>query len=171
MSRAHHHNGISYAPLVIAEEGKTMKKSTGKYAYSLKTERVREKDFPYAGEQITSTSELLQFVHRLQDSDVEKFLVLYLDAQNQLICIQVIAGTVNQAVVYPREVFKHALLGGASAMILVHNHPSGHPKPSEADIRLTKTLQEGSKIFDILVHDHLIVAGERFFSFREEGLM
>lgn len=148
-----------------------MKASKEKYAYSLKTERVRETDFPYHGEQITSTNELLQFVHRLQDSDIEKFLILYLDAQNQLICIQVILGTVNQAVVYPREVFKHALLGGACAMILVHNHPSGHPKPSDADIRLTKSIQEGAKIFDLLVHDHLIVAGDRFFSFREEGLM
>lgn len=148
-----------------------MKTSTEKYAYSLKTERVRETDFPYHGEQITSTKELLQFVHRLQDSDVEKFLILYLDAQNQLICVQVVLGTINQAVVYPREVFKHSLLSGSSAMILVHNHPSGQPKPSDADIRLTKTIQEGAKIFDILVHDHLIVAGERFFSFREEGLM
>jgi DNA repair protein RadC len=142
-----------------------------KYAYRLETKRVRERDFPYHGEQITNTKELLQFVHRLQDSDIEKFLILYLDAQNQLICVQVILGTVNQAVVYPREVFKHALLGGASAMILVHNHPSGQPKPSDADIRLTKTIQDGSKIFDLLVHDHLIVAGERFFSFREEGIM
>jgi DNA repair protein RadC len=148
-----------------------MKASTKKYAYSLKTQRVKETDFPYHGEQITSTKELLQFVHRLQDADIEKMIILYLDAQNQLICIQVINGTVNQAVVYPREVFKHALLSGASAVILVHNHPSGHSKPSDADIRLTKTLQECAKLFEILVHDHLIVAGERFFSFREEGLM
>jgi DNA repair protein RadC len=148
-----------------------MKASTKKYAYSLKTQRVKETDFPYHGEQITSTKELLQFVHRLQDADIEKMIILYLDAQNQLICIQVINGTVNQAVVYPREVFKHALLSGASAVILVHNHPSGHPKPSDADIRLTKSIQESAKLFEILVHDHLIVAGERFFSFREEGLM
>ena len=148
-----------------------MKASAEKYAYSLKTERIRETDFPYHGEQVTSTSELLNFVRRLQDSDIEKFLILYLDAQNKLIYVQVILGTVNQAVVYPREVFKHALLGGACAMILVHNHPSGHPKPSDADIRLTKMIQECAKLFDILVHDHLIVAMERFFSFREEGLL
>jgi len=142
-----------------------------RYAYRLETKRIRERDFPYHGEQITCTKELVQFVQRLQDSDIEKFMILYLDAQNKLICVQVIQGTVNQAVVYPREVFKHALLGGACAMILVHNHPSGHPKPSDADIRLTRTLQEGSKIFDLLLHDHLIIAGERFFSFREEGIM
>jgi DNA repair protein RadC len=155
----------------IQEERKAMKKSAGKYAYSLKTERVKEKDFPYAGEQISSTSELLNFVHKLQDSDIEKFLILHLDAQNQLVCVQIMQGTVNQAIVYPREVFKHALLSSACAVILVHNHPSGHSKPSDADIRLTKTIQEGAKLFDILVHDHLIIGGERFFSFREEGMM
>ncbi|MEI8172716.1 MAG: JAB domain-containing protein [Deltaproteobacteria bacterium] len=142
-----------------------------KYAYSLKTERVKEKDFPYAGEQLTCTAELVNFVHRLQDSDIEKFIILYLDAQNQLVCVQIMQGSVNQAAVYPREAFKHALLSGACAVILVHNHPSGHAKPSDADIRLTKTIQEGARIFDLLVHDHLIVAGERFFSFREEGMM
>ena len=148
-----------------------MKKSTGKYAYSLKTERVREKDFPYHGEQLTCTAELVNFVHRLKDSDVEKMLVIYLDAQNKLCGLFPIMGTVNQAVVYPREVVKHALLSGACALILCHNHPSGATRPSDADIRLTKTIQEGAKLFDILVHDHLIIAGERFFSFREEGLM
>ena len=147
------------------------KEKTMKYAYRIKTHRVREEDFPYHGQQITSTSELLAFVQRLKESDIEKFLILYLDAQNQVVCVQLMQGTVNMAMIYPREIFKHALLGGACAMILVHNHPSGHPKPSDADIRLTKTIQEGAKIFDLLVHDHLIVAGERFFSFREEGLL
>ncbi len=99
-----------------------MEASTEKYAYSLKTERIKETDFPYHGEQVTATRELLHFVHRLQDSDIEKFLILYLDAQNKLVGVQVIPGTVNQAVVYPREVFKHALLsGGTCAIILVHN--------------------------------------------------
>jgi len=141
------------------------------YAYSLKTKRVKEKDFPYSGEQLTCTADLVTFVHRLNDSDVERMLVLYLDAQNQLCGLYPVTGTVNQAVVYPREVLKHTLLSGASAMILVHNHPSGVTKPSDADIRLTKTIQEASKLIDVQVHDHLIVGENRFFSFREEGLM
>lgn len=142
-----------------------------KYAYSLKTERVKEKDFPYSGEQLTCTADLVSFVQRLRDSDVEKMLVLYLDAQNQLCGVYPTTGTVNQAVVYPREVLKHTILSGASAMILVHNHPSGVTRPSDADIRLTKTIQEASRLIDVQVHDHLIVGENRFFSFREEGLM
>lgn len=142
-----------------------------KYAYSLKTLRVKEKDFPYSGEQLTCTAELVKFVQRMKESDVEKMIVILLDAQNQLCGIYPTAGTVNQAVVYPREVLKHSLLSGACALILVHNHPSGATRPSEADIRLTKTIQEATKLIDVQIHDHLIVGENRFFSFREEGLM
>jgi len=142
------------------------------YAYSIKTSRVKETDFPYDGRQLSCTAELLHFARSLEDSDIEKMLTLYLDAQNQLICIQVVKGTVNQAVVYPREIIRHALLVGSSAIILIHNHPSGITKPSDADIRLTRAIKEIATALDILVHDHIIIGSEdRFFSFREEGLM
>ena len=141
------------------------------FAYSVKTSRVREPDFPYHGQAISCTSELLDFARNLQDSDIEKMLTLYMDAQNKVICIQIMSGTVNQAVVYPREVIRHALLAGSSAIIMVHNHPSGEVRPSEADIRLTKHIQEAAKYLDVLVHDHIIIGDNKFFSFREEGLM
>ena len=144
---------------------------TMKYAYSLKTHRVKEDDFPYHGQSIRGTSELIEFARSLQDADVEKFLVLYQDAQNHVICIRVWGGTVNQCIIYPREVFRHALLAGASAVILIHNHPSGETTPSDSDIRLTRTITEAGKVFDIMIHDHTIIAGNRFFSFREEGLL
>ena len=143
-----------------------------KYAYSIKTSRVKEPDFPYDGRSLTCTSDLLNFAKDLQDSDIEKMLTLYLDAQNQLLCIQVMNGTVNQAVVYPREIIRHALLVGSCAIILMHNHPSGQVRPSDADIRLTKTIQETAKFLELLVHDHIIIGSEgRFFSFREEGML
>jgi DNA repair protein RadC len=143
-----------------------------RYAYSIKTSRVKEPDFPYSGQQLTCTTDLLNFARSLQDSDIEKMLTLYLDAQNQVMGIQITSGTVNQAIVYPREILRHALLIGSSSIILIHNHPSGHAKPSDADIRLTKTISEISKMLDILVHEHIIIGTEgRFFSFREEGLM
>ncbi|MDQ5987896.1 MAG: hypothetical protein CSYNP_03644 [Syntrophus sp. SKADARSKE-3] len=142
------------------------------YAYSIKTSRVKEPDFPYEGRSISCTSELLDFARSLRDSDIEKMLALYLDAQNRIICIQIATGTVNQAVVYPREIIRHALLAGSSAIILMHNHPSGYTRPSDADIRLTKTIREAAQFLDIVVHDHIIIGSEnRFFSFREEGLM
>ncbi|HEX7534107.1 MAG TPA: DNA repair protein RadC [Syntrophales bacterium] len=130
-------------------------------------EKAREKP------QITCTSELIDYCKTymggLKD---ERFCVIYLDAQNRLADIETIQeGIVNQAVVYPRKVLENALKQKASAVILVHNHPSGYVKPSDADIRLTKSIQETARILDIIVHDHVIIGENRFFSFREEGLM
>ncbi len=123
--------------------------------------------------QITCTRELLDYCKTymggLKD---ERFCVIYLDAQNRMTDIETIQeGIVNQAVVYPRKVLENALKQKASAVILVHNHPSGQVKPSDADIRLTKTIQETARILDIIVHDHVIIGENRFFSFREEGLI
>jgi DNA repair protein RadC len=123
--------------------------------------------------QVSCTTELLNFckssMGALKD---EEFRVCYLDAQNKIISFETIQeGVVNQAVVYPRKVLEKALECKASAIILVHNHPSGHVRPSDADIRLTRTIQETARTLDILVHDHIIIGENRFFSFREEGLM
>ncbi|MGO9139796.1 MAG: RadC family protein [Syntrophales bacterium] len=130
-------------------------------------EKAREKP------QITCTSELIDYCKSymggLKD---ERFCVIYLDAQNRLADIETIQeGIVNQTVVYPRKVLENALKQKASAVILVHNHPSGHVKPSDADIRLTRTIQETARLLDIIVHDHVIIGENRFFSFREEGLI
>jgi len=123
--------------------------------------------------QVSCTTELLDFCRTVMGSKKdEEFCVIYLDAQNQIIEFETIQkGIVNQAVVYPRQVLESALKKKASAIILAHNHPSGHVRPSDADIRLTKTIQETAKVLDILVHDHIIIGENRFFSFREEGLM
>ncbi|OHE18848.1 MAG: hypothetical protein A2X96_10105 [Syntrophobacterales bacterium GWC2_56_13] len=123
--------------------------------------------------QVSCTTELLDFCRTVMGTKKdEEFCVIYLDAQNQIIEFETIQkGIVNQAVVYPRQVLESALKKKASAIILAHNHPSGHVRPSDADIRLTKTIQETAKVLDILVHDHIIIGENRFFSFREEGLM
>lgn len=123
--------------------------------------------------QISSTKALLDYcmasMGGLKD---ERFNVIYLNAQNRIIKTEVIQeGIVNQAVVYPRKILEMALKHKASSIILVHNHPSGNIKPSEADIRLTRTLQDTARVLDILIHDHIIVGENRYFSFREEGLM
>jgi DNA repair protein RadC len=123
--------------------------------------------------QVTCTTELIDFCRTVMGGKRdEEFCVIYLDAQNQIIEFETVQkGVVNQAVVYPRQVLESALKKKASAIILAHNHPSGHVRPSDADIRLTKTIQETAKVLDILVHDHIIIGENRFFSFREEGLM
>ncbi len=102
----------------------------------------------------------------------EVFMVLFLDAQNQVINHETIfEGTLTQASVYPREVLKRALHHNAAAVILAHNHPSGSTVASEADKALTTTLKEALALVDIKVLDHFIVAGNNMESFAELGLI
>ncbi|MGL4280325.1 MAG: RadC family protein [Albidovulum sp.] len=104
--------------------------------------------------------------------ETEQFRVLYLDRKNVLIADEEQArGTVDHVPVYPREVIKRALEINASALILVHNHPSGDPTPSDQDIRLTGQIAEGAQVMGIVVHDHLIIGKTRDLSFRSEGLL
>ena len=124
-------------------------------------------------EQISSTKELIDYcLASMGELKDEHFAVIYLNARNRIIKVETIQeGIVNQAVVYPRKVLEKALKHKASAIILVHNHPSGHVRPSDADIRLTRVLQDAARVMDIVLHDHLIVGENRFFSFREEGIL
>lgn len=124
-------------------------------------------------EQISSTKELIDYcLSSMGGLKDEHFAVIYLNARNKIIKVETIQeGIVNQAVVYPRKVLEKALTHKASAIILVHNHPSGHVRPSDADIRLTRVLQDAARVMDIILHDHLIVGENRFFSFREEGIL
>lgn len=103
---------------------------------------------------------------------VEQFRVLFLDTKNRLIADEAQArGTVNHTPVYPREVVKRALELGATALILVHNHPSGDPTPSRADIEMTKEIRQAAGMLGIVIHDHLIMGNGRHLSFRREGLL
>jgi DNA repair protein RadC len=102
----------------------------------------------------------------------EVFHVLFLDKKNQLLADERMgAGTVDHAPVYPREVVRRALELGASALILAHNHPSGDPTPSAADIDMTKQIVAAAEALRIKVHDHMIVAGDQVASLRALGLM
>ncbi|MCB1338091.1 MAG: DNA repair protein RadC [Maritimibacter sp.] len=104
--------------------------------------------------------------------DTEHFRVLFLDRQNALIADEELArGTVNHVPVYPREVAKRALELNASALILVHNHPSGDPTPSESDIAMTGRVRAAAEALDIVLHDHLVVGRSREFSFRDAGMI
>jgi DNA repair protein RadC len=100
-------------------------------------------------------------------AEKEQFRVLFLDKRNQLIIDEVQqTGTVDHTPVYPREVVKRALELSATALILVHNHPSGDPTPSHADIEMTRTLVEVAKPLGIAVHDHIIVGRDGHASFK-----
>lgn len=102
----------------------------------------------------------------------EEFRVLFLDRKNVLIADEVQArGTIDHAPVYPREIVKRALELGASAIILVHNHPSGDPTPSRADIEMTRDVTAAAKALHIAIHDHLVVARSGHASFKSLGLL
>lgn len=109
---------------------------------------------------------------KLSHKTNERFHILFLNLKYQLITAEEHQhGTINHTPVYPREILARALALNASAVILVHNHPSGDPKPSEADIKLTDELSKILKISDITVYDHLIIGKSGIYSFRQNGLM
>lgn len=122
---------------------------------------------------ISSWTALLDYVRvALQHESREQFRVLYLDKKNQLIADELMGhGTVDHAPVYPREVVKRSLELAASAVILVHNHPSGDPTPSQADIDMTRQVMEAGRILKITVHDHLVVGRDGVASFKGLGLI
>ena len=102
----------------------------------------------------------------------ENFRILFLDRKNTLIADELQqTGTVDHTPVYPREVVKRALAFGASALIMVHNHPSGDPTPSSADIDMTREVAEAGKRLGITLHDHIIVGRNQPLSFKAEGLL
>ncbi len=122
---------------------------------------------------IGSWSALLSYVRvTLQHEAREQVRVLYLDRKNQMIRDEVTNhGTVDHAPVYPREIVRRALELSASSIILVHNHPSGDPTPSKADVEITQAVIAAGKPLGISVHDHLVVGREGVVSLKAKGLM
>ena len=120
-----------------------------------------------------SWSAILEYVRAaMAFSDNEQFRVLFLDKKNQLIADEVQQeGTVDHTPVYPREVMKRALELGASAIVLVHNHPSGDPAPSMPDIEMTRKIVDAGQRLNVTIHDHVIVGRKGHFSFRSNGLI
>ena len=109
---------------------------------------------------------------KIAEKNKEEFHVLFLDKKNHIIADEMMgSGTVDHAPVYPREVIKRALELSASGLILVHNHPSGDPTPSKADIDITNKLYALASQFNIVVHDHLIVGRVDEVSFKNLGLL
>lgn len=122
---------------------------------------------------ISSWNALLAYVKTaLAHEAREQFRVLFLDKKNQLIADEVMnRGTVDHAPVYPREVMRRALELSASALILAHNHPSGDPTPSAADVDMTRQVVDAGRALRIAVHDHLVVGRQGVASFKALGLM
>ena len=141
------------------------------YAKRIEAKYVRDKDYPYQ-KKITSSQDVFDFAKVLRDETKEKFVALHMDSGNKVICFEVVSvGSLTAAIVEPREIFKTALLSNASALILIHNHPSGSLIPSPNDLMLTKRIKEAAKIVGFKILDHVIVTENGFHSMADEGLL
>ena len=122
---------------------------------------------------ISSWDSLVEYCHTtMSHQQTEQFRILFLDRKNALIADEKQAsGTVDHVPVYPREVVKRALDLNASALILVHNHPSGDPTPSSSDIEMTRQVQRAAEALSITLHDHLVIGRSTEYSFRSNGLL
>ncbi len=127
------------------------------------------KDMPV----LTNWQQLIDYCHTaLAHEKTEQFRILFLDRKNVLIADEVQQrGTIDHTPVYPREVVKRALAHNAAALILVHNHPSGDPKPSRDDIEVTREIGKAAEALGISIHDHLVVGRKGHASFRSLGLL
>ncbi len=108
----------------------------------------------------------------IRDKAKEHFKLILLNSRNRIIGISTISiGTLDSNLVHPREVFKEAIAHSSASVVLVHNHPSGDPEPSEDDLIITRRLTEAGKILGVEITDHIIITKNRFFSFKEKGLI
>ncbi len=138
-------------------------------AAALRLTRAEVQDRPV----LSNWDALMAYLNAMMARErVEQFRVLFLDTRNRLIADEAQArGTVNHTPVYPREVVRRALELHATAIILAHNHPSGDPRPSRADIDMTREIRIAAEALGIVLHDHVIIGNGRWLSFRAEGLL
>lgn len=135
---------------------------------------VQEKSGLYdLDKKITSSTQAADICRQLYDMhnlSYEKMVILTLDTQLQVVgCFEVARGTIDESAIYPREIATRALLTNAKAVILAHNHPSGTPKPSAADINMTKKVKDVLTMLNIDLLDHIIVAHEKTYSMADHG--
>ena len=122
--------------------------------------------------EVVSPEDVWKLCPDIREAKKEHFVVFYLDTQEQLIERQIISiGLLNSTLVHPREVFEPAIRYLAAQVVVAHNHPTGDPNPSTADIEITKRLVEAGKMLGIQVLNHIIVTKETHFSFKEKGLI
>ncbi len=133
------------------------------------SKRVEKESLEIKNQKLTSSQMVFEYYRlKLQDKKQEYFYVVYLDTAKNIIRDKLLfKGTTNYSVVHPREVFKEAYLLSASALLCVHNHPSGNVFPSREDIAVTKKLEEVGEILGIKVLDHLIIGKNSYYSFLE----
>ena len=134
---------------------------------------VKESSFLYQTRQILSPNDAYEMIkEQLEGLDREQFIIACLNTKNEPTNISVVSvGTLNKAIVHPREVFKTAILSNAASIMAFHNHPSGEITPSQQDIQLTNRLYEAGELLGIKLLDHLIIGDGTFTSLKEKGYL
>lgn len=153
--------GFSEPAIAMLDDGELL-------AHFSTVARVVSKRFLHTQPCLSSWSVVLDYLKaNMAFRETEQFRVLFLDKKNRLIVDETMGeGTVDHCPVYPREIAKRALAYNACAVILAHNHPSGDPTPSSADIAMTKKVAEALEVFSIAVHDHIVVGRNDHASMR-----
>jgi len=161
-----------FGPIEIASpKPRSIKLRMIKAVYENMTVRDNITDYLTPNTRYTSPSQIFSTFSFLQQETKEFFCTAHVDGKNRIICLEIVSiGTLNQAIVTPRDTFKTALLSNAAALILVHNHPTGDPTPSGEDLEVTRRLREAGELLGIKVLDHIIV-GDSYYSFVEKGVI
>ncbi len=156
---------------MTASKRKVHRLKTIKAVYSSLTVAEEARDWFHPDTPVSNSSHVADLFAHLRQETREVFATIHLDSKNRLLCVETISiGSLNAAIVHPREVFKSALLSSAAAIVFVHNHPSGDPTPSREDLELTKRLQEAGELLGIRVLDHVII-GSNHLSFADRDLL
>jgi DNA repair protein RadC len=133
---------------------------------------VNDQNAQYQDAHLSSSREVVRLFDFLSRETKEHFWAVHLDSKNRLLCLdQVSTGSLNASIVHPREVFKSCLLSSAAALLLVHNHPSGDPTPSNEDREITMRLKEVSELLGIRLLDHVVIGDGRHYSFADQGIL
>ena len=134
---------------------------------------IKEASFLYQTRTISSPKDAYEMIkEQLEGLDREQFIIACLNTKNEPTNITVVSvGSLNKAIVHPREVFKTAILSNAASVMAFHNHPSGETTPSQQDIQLTNRLYEAGELLGIKLLDHLIIGDGTFTSLKEKGYL
>lgn len=147
--------------------------NVGKRINIVSIKMVKESSFLYQTRAISSPKDAYEMIkEQLEGLDREQFIIACLNTKNEPTNISVVSvGSLNKAIVHPREVFKTAILSNAASIMAFHNHPSGDTTPSDQDIQLTNRLYEAGELLGIKVLDHLIIGDGSFTSLKEKGYL
>lgn len=166
--------GVLAAPAAELASVKGVRDATaGLIAVTAETARRAAREEIADGPVLSSWTGLIDYLRvAMGRGRTQEFRLLFLDSKNRLIADEVQGtGTVNRTAVYPREVIKRALEHGATAIIMVHNHPSGDPTPSRADIEMTEEVRDAGALLGIVLHDHVVISKSGHESFKSMGLL